>query len=81
MSLEMRFSPRKQAQRNDDSRKAERTDRQSIVVNDALSFLIYGTTKAEVKGLDQIPQDQWPTALRCSFTPTTSWLAWERGLR
>jgi cytochrome d ubiquinol oxidase subunit I len=34
-----------------------------IVVNDMLSFLIYGTTKAEVKGLDQIPRDQWPTAL------------------
>jgi cytochrome d ubiquinol oxidase subunit I len=38
-----------------------------IVVNDALSFLIYGTTKAEVKGLDQIPQDQWPTALPLLF--------------
>jgi cytochrome d ubiquinol oxidase subunit I len=34
-----------------------------IVVNDMLCFLIYGTTKAEVKGLDQIPHDQWPTAL------------------
>jgi cytochrome d ubiquinol oxidase subunit I len=34
-----------------------------IVVNDVLSFLIYGTTRAEVKGLDQIPHDQWPTAL------------------
>jgi cytochrome bd ubiquinol oxidase subunit I len=34
-----------------------------IVVNDALSFLIYGTTRAEVKGLDQVPRDQWPTAL------------------
>ena len=34
-----------------------------IVINDALSFLIYGTTKAEVTGLDRIPQDQWPTAL------------------
>jgi cytochrome d ubiquinol oxidase subunit I len=34
-----------------------------IVINNALSFLIYGTTKAEVKGLDQIPRDQWPTAL------------------
>ena len=34
-----------------------------IVVNDVLSFLIYGTTKAEVKGLDQFPRDQWPTAL------------------
>jgi cytochrome d ubiquinol oxidase subunit I len=34
-----------------------------IVVNDLLSFLIYGTTKAEVQGLDRIPRDQWPTAL------------------
>src|SRR5580658_169200 len=34
-----------------------------IVVNDVLSYLIYGTTKAEVQGLDQIPRDQWPTAL------------------
>jgi cytochrome d ubiquinol oxidase subunit I len=34
-----------------------------LVVNKVLSFLIYGTTKAEVKGLDQIPRDQWPTAL------------------
>ena len=34
-----------------------------IVVNDVLSYLIYGTTKAEVKGLDQFPRDQWPTAL------------------
>ena len=33
------------------------------MVNDVLSFLIYGTTKAEVKGLDQFPRDQWPTAL------------------
>src|ERR1035438_4906877 len=38
-----------------------------IVVNDALSFLIYGTTKAEVKGLDQIPRDQWPTVLPLLF--------------
>ncbi|MGO9336849.1 MAG: cytochrome ubiquinol oxidase subunit I [Terracidiphilus sp.] len=38
-----------------------------LVVNDALSFLIYGTTKAEVKGLDQIPHDQWPTALPLLF--------------
>jgi cytochrome d ubiquinol oxidase subunit I len=34
-----------------------------LVVNNLLSFLIYGTTKAEVQGLDQIPHDQWPTAL------------------
>ena len=38
-----------------------------IVVNDVLSFLIYGTTKAEVKGLYQFPQDQWPTALPLLF--------------
>ena len=34
-----------------------------IVVNNVLSFLIYGTTKAEVTGLDRIPRDQWPSAL------------------
>jgi cytochrome d ubiquinol oxidase subunit I len=34
-----------------------------LVVNDVLSFLIYGTTKAEVVGLNSFPQDQWPTAL------------------
>jgi cytochrome d ubiquinol oxidase subunit I len=34
-----------------------------LVVNKVLSFLIYGTTVAEVKGLDQFPQDQWPTTL------------------
>ncbi|MGB0064169.1 MAG: cytochrome ubiquinol oxidase subunit I [Terracidiphilus sp.] len=34
-----------------------------IVVNNVLSFLIYGTTKAEVEGLDQIPRDQRPGAL------------------
>ncbi len=33
-----------------------------IVVNNLLSFLIYGTTQAEVKGLDQFPPDQRPTA-------------------
>ncbi len=32
-----------------------------IIVNSALSFLIYGTPTAVVKGLDQFPQDQWPT--------------------
>ena len=34
-----------------------------IVINNVLSFLIYGTTSAEVIGLDRIPHDQWPTAL------------------
>ena len=32
-----------------------------IAVNKVLSLLIYGTTAAQVKGLDQIPKDQWPT--------------------
>ena len=34
-----------------------------IVANDVLSYLIYGTAKAEVQGLDRFPHDQWPTAL------------------
>ncbi len=34
-----------------------------LVVNDVLSFLIYGTTRAEVKGLDQIPREDWPSPL------------------
>lgn len=34
-----------------------------LVVNDVLSFLIYGTTKAEVKGLNDFPEDQRPSAL------------------
>jgi cytochrome d ubiquinol oxidase subunit I len=38
-----------------------------LVVNKVLSFLIYGTTEAEVKGLDQFPQDQRPTALPLLF--------------
>jgi cytochrome d ubiquinol oxidase subunit I len=32
-----------------------------LAVNDVLSFLIYGTTRAEVQGLDQVPRDQWPS--------------------
>jgi cytochrome bd ubiquinol oxidase subunit I len=38
-----------------------------IVVGDLLSFLVYGTTKAEVVGLDQFPKDQWPTTLPLLF--------------
>ena len=34
-----------------------------LVVNNVLSFLIYGTTQAEVQGLDKIPRDQWPEPL------------------
>jgi cytochrome d ubiquinol oxidase subunit I len=32
-----------------------------IIVNRALSFLIYGTTTATVKGLNEFPRDAWPT--------------------
>jgi len=38
-----------------------------LVVNNVLSFLIYGTTEAEVKGLDQFPRDQWPAPLPLLF--------------
>ena len=38
-----------------------------LAVNDVLSFLIYGTTRAEVKGLDQFPRDEWPQALPLLF--------------
>jgi cytochrome d ubiquinol oxidase subunit I len=38
-----------------------------IVVNKALSFLIYGTTSAEVKGLDAYPHDRWPTNIPLLF--------------
>jgi cytochrome d ubiquinol oxidase subunit I len=38
-----------------------------LVVNDVLSFLIYGTTQAEVKGLDQFPRDQWPAPIPLLF--------------
>ncbi|MGH7967907.1 MAG: cytochrome ubiquinol oxidase subunit I, partial [Limisphaerales bacterium] len=40
--------------------EAQRIDN-PLVVNKVLSFLIYGTPAAEVKGLDQFPKDQWPT--------------------
>jgi cytochrome bd ubiquinol oxidase subunit I len=32
-----------------------------LVVNNALSFLIYGTTTAQVQGLDHFPKEDWPT--------------------
>jgi cytochrome d ubiquinol oxidase subunit I len=46
--------------------EAQRIDN-PIVVNKVLSFLIYGTTRAEVQGLNQIPRDQWPSALPLLF--------------
>jgi len=38
-----------------------------LVVNDVLSFLIYGARHAEVKGLDQVPRDEWPQPLPLLF--------------
>jgi cytochrome d ubiquinol oxidase subunit I len=38
-----------------------------IAVNGILSFLIYGTTLAEVQGLDKIPRDQWPSPMPLLF--------------
>src|SRR5260370_13792774 len=38
-----------------------------LAVNKVLSFLIYGTTAAEVKGLDEFPRDQWPSTLPLLF--------------
>lgn len=46
--------------------EAQRIDN-PIAVNKVLSFLIYGTTAAEVKGLNEIPRDQWPSALPLLF--------------
>jgi len=34
-----------------------------LAANGVLSFLIYGTTKAEVAGLDRIPRENWPEPL------------------
>jgi cytochrome d ubiquinol oxidase subunit I len=38
-----------------------------LAVNSALSFLIYGTTRAEVKGLDAFPEREWPTNIPLLF--------------
>jgi cytochrome bd ubiquinol oxidase subunit I len=32
-----------------------------LIVNKALSFLIYGTPNAQVEGLDKFPREDWPT--------------------
>jgi cytochrome d ubiquinol oxidase subunit I len=32
-----------------------------LIVNKVLSFLIYGTTTAEVRGLNEFPRSDWPT--------------------
>lgn len=42
---------------------AEQKIENPLVANDILSFLIYGTPRAEVRGLDSFPQKDWPTTL------------------
>jgi cytochrome d ubiquinol oxidase subunit I len=32
-----------------------------LIVNKVLSYLVYGTTTAKVRGLDAFPRDEWPT--------------------
>ncbi len=38
-----------------------------IAINEMLSFLIYGTTRAEVKGLDAFPKEDWPDNIPLLF--------------
>jgi cytochrome d ubiquinol oxidase subunit I len=38
-----------------------------LALNGVLSFLIYGTTRAEVKGLDQFPRENWPDNIPLLF--------------
>ncbi len=38
-----------------------------LVANKVLSFLIYGTTTAEVKGLNAFPKSDWPTSIPLLF--------------
>ena len=48
-----------------------------IVLNNVLSFLIYGTTEAEVRASITSRAINGRQLCRCSTTPTTSWLASE----
>jgi cytochrome d ubiquinol oxidase subunit I len=38
-----------------------------LAVNGVLSFLLYGTTSAEVKGLSEYPKEDWPTNIPLLF--------------
>jgi cytochrome bd ubiquinol oxidase subunit I len=46
--------------------ETERIDN-PLVANDVLSFLIYGTTTAQVRGLNEFPRDDWPTNIPLLF--------------
>ena len=38
-----------------------------LAINSVLSFLVYGTTRAEVKGLDAFPREDWPDNIPLLF--------------
>jgi cytochrome bd ubiquinol oxidase subunit I len=46
--------------------ETERIDN-PMVANDVLSFLIYGTTTAQVRGLNEFPRNDWPTNIPLLF--------------
>jgi len=46
--------------------ETERIDN-PLVANDVLSFLIYGTTTAQVRGLNEFPRNDWPTNIPLLF--------------
>jgi cytochrome bd ubiquinol oxidase subunit I len=46
--------------------ETERIDN-PLVANDVLSFLLYGTTTAQVRGLNEFPRDAWPTNIPLLF--------------
>jgi cytochrome bd ubiquinol oxidase subunit I len=46
--------------------ETERIDN-PLVANDVLSFLLYGTTTAQVRGLNEFPHDDWPTNIPLLF--------------
>src|SRR5207245_3146299 len=67
-----------------------------LVVNRMLSFLIYGTSVAEVEGLDKFPKEDWPTnipllyysyhmmvglgTMFIAIMVVSSWLLWRKRL-
>ena len=48
------------------------------LIPDMLSFLTYRSWSAEVYGLDQFPQSDWPDQIPMLYFAITSWSGWER---
>ena len=46
---------------------AERKLENPIRIPGALSFIAYGTFSSDVRGLDEFPQDQWPTSIELLY--------------